>query len=273
MDGGLGRAVHLGAQPERVGQMGDPHRAGHPAAVVRARPDVGGATRGDEVGGVEVATVRGLADEERDVDALGKPLVRGDAELVDRLLVPAVIRLREGMPDVDRVGEVEAGRAVIHQVDVWPHVVAQPLAELGVGARVAPRVKLDRGIAELEALVGDIEELLDRGERRRGRASGDLIAIGAEQPVNGDTEDAALEVPESDVNNTQEPDRELLRTVELPEPVPEPLPSLGSLADELVSEYAVHDVGEHRSAPLVVGLADCAIVRRDAEDGGCARTV
>ena len=112
-----------------------------------------GTAGGDEVGGVEVAPVRGLADEERDVDALGKPLVRGDAELADRLLVPAVIRLREGTPEVDRVGEVEAGGAVVHQVDVRPDVVAQPLAEVRVGACVAPRVELDRRIAELEALV------------------------------------------------------------------------------------------------------------------------
>ena len=39
------------------------------------------------------------------------------------------------------------------------------LAELGVGACVTPRVQLDRGVAELEALVADVEVLLDGGER------------------------------------------------------------------------------------------------------------
>ena len=130
-----------------------------------------------------------------------EPLVRGHAELADRLLVPAVARLREGTPEVDGVREVEAGGAVVHQVDVGPDVVAQPLAEVGVGACVAPGVELDRRIAELEALVGDVEELLDRREGRRRRVRGDLIAVGAEQTVNGHAQDPALEIPERDVDD------------------------------------------------------------------------
>ena len=126
------------------------------------------------------------------------------------------------------------------------------------------------GIAELEALVGDVEVLLDRRERRRRGVRGDRVAVGPEQAVHGDAENAALEIPESDVDDAEEPDRELLGAVELPEPVPEPLAPVGSLADELVAENAVDDVGEHRPAPLVVGLADCAVFGRDPEDGGRA---
>ena len=83
-------------------------------------------------------------------------------------------------------------------------------------------------------------------------------------------ENASLEVPESDVDDAEEPDRELLGPVELPEPVPEPLAPVGPLADELLAKDPVDDVGEHRPAPLVVGLADRAVLRRDPEDGGRA---
>ena len=83
-------------------------------------------------------------------------------------------------------------------------------------------------------------------------------------------ENASLEIPERDVDDAEEPDRELLGAVELPEPVPEPLAPVGPLADELVAEDPVDDVGEHRPAPLVVGLADRAVLGRDPEDGGRA---
>ena len=81
------------------------------------------------------------------------------------------------------------------------------------------------------------------------------------------TEHAALEVPQRDVDDAEEPDRELLGPVELPEPVPEPFAPVGALADELVAQDAVDDVGEHRPAPLVVGLADRSVLGRDPEDG------
>ena len=56
-----------------VGEVSDSHGAGDASAVVRARPDVGRAAGDDEVSGVQVAAVRGLADEEGNVDALGEP--------------------------------------------------------------------------------------------------------------------------------------------------------------------------------------------------------
>ena len=52
--------------------------------------------------------------------------------------------------------------------------------------------------------------------------------------MDRDAEHAALEVPESDVDDTDEPDRELVGAVELPQAVPKPLAPVGSLADELV---------------------------------------
>src|SRR3712207_5214608 len=74
--GYVARAVHLGAQPEGVGQVGDPHGARDAAAQLRARPYEGGGAGGDEVRGVHVGAVGGLRDAQRDVDALRKPLVR-----------------------------------------------------------------------------------------------------------------------------------------------------------------------------------------------------
>jgi hypothetical protein len=53
-------------------------------------------------------------------------------------------------------------RAVVHQLDVVADVLAQLGAELGVLAGVSPGVQLDRPEAVGEALVGDVEELLDR---------------------------------------------------------------------------------------------------------------
>ena len=139
------------------------------------------------------------------------------------------------MTEVDGVRQVEAGRAVVHQVDVGSDVVAKAEAELGIRPRVAPGVELDRGVAELEALVGDVQVLLGRRERRRRGVRRDRLAVGPEQAVDWNTEDAALEIPESDVHHAEEPDRELLGPVELPEPVPEPLSPVGALPDELLA--------------------------------------
>src|SRR3982751_4150243 len=98
---------------------------------------------------------------------------------------------------------------------------AQPLTQLRVGTRVPPGVELDRRVAELEALVRHVEELLDGGERRRGRVGRNLLPVGAEQAVNRDAEHPTLEIRERNIDEADEPDRELLRTVELPQPVPE----------------------------------------------------
>jgi hypothetical protein len=79
---------------------------------------------------------------------------------------------------------------------------------------------------------------------------------------------SSLEVPECDVDYSEEPDRELVGPVELPEAVPQPLATVGPLANELIPEHAVDDVGQHRAAPLMVGLADRPLVRRDSQYGG-----
>ena len=60
-------------------------------------------------------------------NALAQPFVGGDAELADRLLVPEVAGVGERVPEVDRVGQVEARRAVVHK----RHVVADVLAHGG----------------------------------------------------------------------------------------------------------------------------------------------
>ncbi len=143
---------------------------------------------------------------------------------------------------------------------------ADALAEVRIRACVAPRMELERGIAELETLIADVEKLLDRGEGRRRRVRGDRVPVGPEQAVHGHAEHPALEIPERNVDDAEQPDRKLLRAVELPQPVPEPFAAVGALPDELLAKDPVDDVGEHRAAPLVVGLAHRAVVRGDAKD-------
>ena len=79
-------------------------------------------------------------------------------------------------------------------------------------------------------------------------------------------EETRFHVPERDVDDAEHPDRELLGPVELPQPVPEKLATVGALADELLAEDPIDDVAEHGAAPLVVGLTHCAVVGRDPED-------
>ncbi len=52
--------------------------------------------------------------------------------------------------------------------------------------------------------------------------------------------------------------------------MPEPLAPVGPLADELLAKHPIDDVGEHRPAPLVVGLADGAVLGRDPQHRGGA---
>ena len=91
--------------------------------------------------------------------------------------------------------------------------------------------------------------------------------------MDGNAQCSGLEVPECDVDHAEQPYRELLCAVELPEPMPEPLASIGRLAHELRPQDAVGDVGEHRATPLVVGAADGAVIGGDPEYAGGARAV
>ena len=84
---------------------------------------------------------------------------------------------------------------------------------------------------------------------------------------------SGLEVPQRDVDNANQPDRELLRTVELPEAMPEPLAPIGRLAHELRPQDPIGDVGEHRTTPLVVGTADRAVIGGDPKHACGTRTV
>src|SRR6188472_3429003 len=83
-----------------------------------------------------------------------------------------------------------------------------------------------------------------------------------------DVQHLPLEVPQGDVDDAEQPDRKLLRTVELPQPVPEPLAPIGPFADEFLPEHAVDDVVEHRATPLVVRLAHRALLGADPQNGG-----
>jgi hypothetical protein len=71
VDRRLCRPVYLRSEPERVRKVGNTHRTRDPSSVIGTGADVGRATRGDEVGRVEMASVGRLTDEERDVHTLG----------------------------------------------------------------------------------------------------------------------------------------------------------------------------------------------------------
>ena len=144
------------------------------------------------------------------------------------------------------------------------------LAEIGIRACVTPCVELDRGVAKLEGLIADVEVLLNGRERGCRRVGGDRVPVSTEQPMCRDSQDPPFEIPERDIDEPEQPDRELFGPIELPEAVPKPFPAVGSLTDELLAKNTVNDVGEHRPAPLVVGLAHGAVLRRHAEDGGRA---
>src|SRR5579864_575275 len=139
-----------------------------------------------------MAAVGGLADEEWYLHAVGKPLVRGHVELAHRLLVPEVAGLAERATQIDGVGQVEGSRPVVHEVDVIADMCTYRLAQLGVSASISPGMELDRWIAQLEALIDDVEKLLGRCERRRRRVGGYLFPVGPEEPVDGHAEDTPL---------------------------------------------------------------------------------
>ena len=84
------------------------------------------------------------------------------------------------------------------------------------------------------------------------------------------SESPGLEVPQRDVDDAEQPDRELLGPIQLPQPVPEPLALVGTLADQLLAQDAIDDVSEHRPAPFVVGLADRTVLGCDPQNRGGA---
>lgn len=271
------RTVHLGAQPVGVGEMRGAHGAGDAAPEGGAGPDTeGGGTGPDEVRRVHVRAVGRLGHQQRYAHDLGQPLVRGDAELPHRLLVPEVVGLGERPPQPDRVGQVEPRRTVVHQRDVGTDVLAQGQAQFRVTAGVAPRVQLDAPVAQLQALVGHVEELRDAGERRGGGVGGDGVPETAEQAPDRFAVVAAGQVPQGDVDQPQGGEREFVDTVQLPHPVPQPLPLERVGSDQFRAEDPVHQVpqhgvgagtGEHRHAlGSLVGpdVQDRAVAHRSA---------
>ena len=163
--------------------------------------------------------------------------------------------------------DVAAGLICLDRFDRYPRML------------IAREYVLDEWTAPFARAIGAIP--VDRRGTRGAAlapavatlAAGHDVLIMPEGRLHWDPEDPALEVPERHVDDAEEPDRELLRPVELPEPMPEPFAPVGALTDEFVSQNPVDDVGQHRPAPLVVGLANRAALGRNAKDGGCTRTV
>src|SRR5271157_4893627 len=93
----------------------------------------------------------------------------------------------------------------------------QGLCEFGVAPCDAPSVELDRAVAQLEALVSDVEVLIDRGERHGGRVGRDLLSERSpEQLVGRHAERLAGNVKQGYVDQAENVDRELLDAVQFP---------------------------------------------------------
>jgi hypothetical protein len=52
--------------------------------------------------------------------------------------------------------------------------------------------------------------------------------------------------------------------------VPQPLATVGALPHEFIAQYTIRDVGQHRPAPLVVGLSHGAVLGCDSQHRGRA---
>lgn len=196
-------------------------------------------------------TVRRLRDEQRHADPFTEPAVCGDAELAHRFLVPGVAGFGEGPAHVDRVGQVEAGRAVVHQRHGVADMSAQLLAQLGVRAGIAPRVELDGGVTGVQALVGDVEILLHTGERDRTGVGGKRVAVRAEQAVHRHTGGLPRDVPQGDVDQSERIYRKLFNAVELPQPVPEQLTRKWVVAQQVLTDPPFDEVGHDEATPSV----------------------
>ena len=134
-------------------------RHGEPAAQFRAGAHEGRASALDEVRGVHVNAVRCLGDVEWHPNSLGEPLVRRDIELTHRLFVPEVIRLRQGLANVNCVDEVKTSGTVVHQWILVAHVLTKGTTERGVFTGVTPRVNFDRRVTEFDALGRNVQVL------------------------------------------------------------------------------------------------------------------
>ncbi len=92
--------------------------------------------------------------------------------------------------------------------------------------------------------------------------------------MHRNVEHARLEIPERDVDDPYQPDRELLRPIDLPQPMPQPLATIDTLADELgrrirstmsASIGPLHSWYASPTAPLSVVMRSTAVVRAGCE--------
>ena len=114
----------------------------------------------------------------------------------------------------------------------------------GISPGIAPSVQLYGRVTELEALVGDVEVLLDRREGHGGGIGGDLGPEPTEQLVHRHPESLPGQVVQRHVDQAEHVEGELFYPVELPDPVPQPFPPEGVLSHQLFSQAAVDEVLE-----------------------------
>ncbi len=132
------------------------------------------------------------------------------AAIAVRVLVPEEALVIARPADLERVpeGHVLAGR-VQHQV----HPAADPLADrvhvgdLLADRRASPAVDLERRIAELETLLGEVREGLRAGQAVRlvvavirARIRRQALLVAAEEPVDRRVVELAREVPQRDIH-------------------------------------------------------------------------
>ena len=108
-------------------------------------------------------------------------------------------------------------------------------------------MQLDRGVAKFEALRDHIQVLLGGRERHRGRVRRDRPAKAAQELPGRLARDPASQIPQRRVNQAEDEQRELLGTVQLPHPVPQPLPLERVRAGQFIAQDAIADVLQDRA--------------------------
>ena len=187
------------------------HHARDAAVVFRVGAPVVGRLRHRHVR-MPLDHVYMLALEQRRFQRLAQPLVRlkGYTAVVERVLVPeeVVVVADESHAECVAIGVIYAAR-IGHQ----RHIAANALADCVDGGNLLldggcrPRVNLEAFVPHIQTLLGEVGVSLRRTQAVR-RAVGvvcagiarQLLAVAAQQLVNGRIEQLARQVPERDVD-------------------------------------------------------------------------
>ena len=237
-----------------------------------------------------------LRADHRNIKICGEPSIRTHRELVHRLFVPVIAELLQLLAQPQRVAAAVAVIGVQHQRHVRSDGLAHGGAGLHVhfrigreGNRLHPGMQLDRLVATADAPLGEARIILRRGEAachfvaaHRAAIGGHLVAIGADQLVDGHAQLAAREVPQRHLDNRQRAVGQLAGAAALPvrKLLPEPFAMERILAkqndlDETLDQMRTNNLDGAEAVAFAAviggdgqqGLASLGAGRRD----GCGR--